>query len=281
VGVNRRAQQRVRAAAVAFASVSPRASGALRASLLQALAPSRRSLVAGAALLAAAGALYGVARGTSAFAVRRVVVDGAPPAVARQVRHALAPFVGTSLVGLDGSALERRLEALPTVVDAGYDRSFPHTLHVTVLPEHAAAVVRSGKATWLVSARGRLVTRTGRHEQPALARIWLPASAPLVAGGFLPRWRGGRTAEALGLAAGFPYRIRTASLTRDGLVFELAAGYELRLGAANDIRLKLAVARRALPVLPEGTTYLDLSVPERPVAGSDGGTTDPKVSSGA
>ena len=280
MGVNRRAQQRVRAAAVAVASASPRASGALRAGVPRTLAPSRRSLVAGAALLAVACGLYGAARGTSAFAVRRVVVDGAPPAVARQVRHALAPLVGTSLVGLDGSSLERRLEALPTVVATGYDRSFPHTLHVTVLPERAAAVVRSGRETWLVSARGRLVVRIGRREQPALARIWRPSSARLVAGGFLPRWRGGRTAEALGLSAGFPYRIRSASLGRDGLVFELAAGYELRLGAPNDVRLKLAVARRALPVLPDGTTYLDLSVPERPVAGSAGSPVDPKVSSG-
>jgi hypothetical protein len=34
------------------------------------------------------------------------------------------------------------------------------------------------------------------------------------------------------------------------------------------VRLKLAIARRALRGLPAGTAYLDVSVPGRPVAGT-------------
>jgi len=49
----------------------------------------------------------------------------------------------------------------------------------------------------------------------------------------------------------------------------------LRLGEPTDVRLKLAIARRALRVLPAGATYVDVSVPGRPVAG-----TDPQVSGG-
>jgi hypothetical protein len=44
---------------------------------------------------------------------------------------------------------------------------------------------------------------------------------------------------------------------------------ELRLGDPTDVRLKLAIARRALAQLPPGATYLDVSVPGRPVAGAD------------
>ena len=32
--------------------------------------------------------------------------------------------------------------------------------------------------------------------------------------------------------------------------------------------MKLAVAARVLPLLPPGSAYLDVSVPDRPVAGS-------------
>ena len=48
----------------------------------------------------------------------------------------------------------------------------------------------------------------------------------------------------------------------------LASGFELRLGDAGDVRLKLAIARRifrAAGVGPTSVGYLDVSVPERPV----------------
>ena len=54
---------------------------------------------------------------------------------------------------------------------------------------------------------------------------------------------------------------RTASTLR------LRSGLELRLGDTRDVDLKLAVAGRVLPLLPQGTGYLDVSVPDRPVAG--------------
>jgi len=53
----------------------------------------------------------------------------------------------------------------------------------------------------------------------------------------------------------------------------LAAG---GLGEPTDVRLKLAIARRALARLPAGAAYVDVSVPERPVAGPD----NPQLSSG-
>ncbi len=43
---------------------------------------------------------------------------------------------------------------------------------------------------------------------------------------------------------------------------------QVRLGDPVDVPLKLAVAARVLPLLQDGTAYLDVSVPERPVAGT-------------
>jgi hypothetical protein len=248
----------------------------VRAGLVAHVTPSRRSVLIGLAIAALAAAGYLVARDTGIFAVRRIEISGAPPIVARQVDRALAPLVGTSLVALDGPGLERRVDALPSVVAVRYDRAFPHTLRVDIVPERAVAVLRSGNTSWLVSARARVIANVARAARPALPRIWLPAATRIVPGGFLASTAGGGAARALGFAGGFPERIRFASSGAGGVVFQLASGLELRLGDPVDTRLKLAVARRALPLLPSGTTYLDVSLPGRPVAGGN-----PQLSTGA
>ena len=221
------------------------------------------------ALLAAAFGGYALARETSAFAVERVAVTGATPAVHRQIRQAVAPFLGTSLLSLDGAGLLRRVDDLPTVLTARYDRAFPHTLRVWVVPERPAAVVRRGRESWLVSVRGRVIARIPRGGDGALARVWVKRATALRPGGFVAPRAAGTAVRALALAGRFPARITTASLAHGELVFRLRAGIEVRLGAPTDIRLKLAIARRALRGLPSGATYLDVSVPGRPVAGTD------------
>ena len=256
------------AGATSPASVSP--------GRLARAAPSRRSIVVGLAIVALAAAAYLAARDTGMFAVRRIEISGAPPTVARQIDRALAPLVGTSLVALDGQALERRIDGLPSVATVRYDRAFPHTLRVSVVPERAVAVLRSGNTAWLVSARARVIGRAARAARLSLPRIWLPAATRIVPGAFLAPTAGVDAARALGFADGFPVHIRFASSGNGGIVFQLASGVDLRLGNAGDTRLKLAVARRALPLLPSGTTYLDVSLPGRPVAGGN-----PQVSTGA
>jgi cell division protein FtsQ len=241
--------------------------------------PSRRSLLVGLGLLAVAAGSYVAARQSSAFAVNRVEVAGAPAEVRAQVQRALASLSGTSLLALDGAALVRRVEALPTVVAVRYDRAFPHTLRLTVVAETPVAVLRRGAEAWLLSARGRVVSRVQRRHVPGLPRIWVPAKTEVEPGGFLAPEAGGTAARALAVAARFPAPIALATAQADELVFRLRSGLELRLGAPADVRLKLAVARRALARLPAGATYLDVSVPGRPVAGV-ASADNPKVSTG-
>jgi len=233
------------------------------------LLPSRRSLAVGLGLLALAAGAYLGARETSVFAVGRIEVLGATPRVRAQVQRELTPVLGTSLVGLDGAALERRVELLPTVVSATYDRAFPHTLRVTVVPESSVAVLHRGTQTWLVSARGRVVARVARDTNPLLPRVWVATGTPVAVGAFLADAQGGAAARALALVRHFPARIATAALSHDELTFRLHSGLAVRFGAPTDLRLKLAIARRALLVVPAGTTYVDVSVPDRPVTGED------------
>ncbi|MDE3025069.1 MAG: FtsQ-type POTRA domain-containing protein [Acidobacteriota bacterium] len=212
---------------------------------------------------------YFAARETSMFAVRTIAVSGGTPAVQSQVRAALAPLLGRSLLALDGGALERRVDALPTVVSTTYDRAFPHTLRVRIVPEVAVAVLHRGNEAWLVSGRGRAIRQIRAGTQLGLPRIWVPTAAQVAAGGFLAPDAGGTAARALALAAGFPARFTTVSFAHGELTMELRVGVELRLGEPVDVRLKLAIARRALRVLPPGSTYLAVAVPQRPVAGTN------------
>jgi len=223
------------------------------------------------ALVAAAALAYTVARETSIFAVRSIEVRGAPRAVAAEVRAALASYRGRSLVGLDGGALERRVEALPTVFAVSYDRAFPNTLRLVVRAERPAAVLRRGNAAWLVSARGRVIKPLGSAALHSLPRIWIPGSVPVMQGSTLSLVGGGGAAQALGLLArsGFPQRVDSATAIHGEVVLQLRSGLLVRLGRPVDLPLKLAVARGLVLRLGAGERYLDVSVPGRPVAGTD------------
>lgn len=236
--------------------------------------PSRRSLALGALVAVAAGGMYLIARETPMFAVRSIEVEGASPAVARQAHLALARYSGTNLLALDGAAVLHTLDELPTVVTASYDRSFPHTLRVRVVPESPVAVLRRGTGAWLASTRGRVIASVARARYPSLPRIWLPARTDLVVGGFLG---GDASASARALrafvATRFAHRVLWARVGHGELTMGLRSGLELEFGAPTELDLKIAVARTILPTLGQpsngGPKYLDVSVPDRPVAGSN------------
>jgi cell division protein FtsQ len=232
------------------------------------LAPTRRSLAIGCGILVLALGGYAFARETSLFAISRIEVSGGSPRVAAQVRRALAPFAGASLVGLDGAGVVRKVDALSTVVRASYDRAFPHTLRITVVPERPGAVLRRGPDSWLVSVRARVIERLPAHADAALPRVWVSGHTPVWTGERLDAQGVGVAARAVGLAGSFASRVASASFVDGSLVFHLRSGLELLLGDRAEIPLKVAVAERALAVLPSGSSFLDVSVPGRAVSGT-------------
>ena len=231
--------------------------------------PTGRALFVAGAALATAGLLYLVARETPLFAVRSIEISGVRGAAAAHVRAALRPLAGKSLLALRGSDIEDRLAAVPEVQSATYDRAFPNTLRVVVVPERPVAVIRQGASAWLVSARGRVLRSLPRGADRALPRIWLPRSADVQVGAGVAPDEGGEAAAALAVArrVGFRGHVRDVSTTGGALVFSLRSGLQLRLGDEQDLALKLAVAGRILPLV-RGAAYLDVSLPARPVAGT-------------
>ena len=234
------------------------------------LAPSVRSLIVGFGLIAAAAALYFGARMTSVFAVRTVEVRGAGPADAARVRHVLAPLMGKSLLAVGGDDVELRVLGLPEVARVSFDRSYPHTLRVTVVPELATVVVRRGSESWLVSGRGRVLRKIPRGSAARLPRVWVRRDSVLARGATADAAAGGEAAHAMAVLGSARFRLPVRTVRTDeagGLTLMLRNGVELRFGDPTDLRLKLAVARRALPFIGPGS-YLDVSVPQRPVSGS-------------
>jgi cell division septal protein FtsQ len=262
VAATRKNRPRPRAAVVPFP-------GRRRASVRAgAYLPSGRSIALGLALLAGAAAAYGMARATSLFAIQTVRVEGTTPAVARLVQDELRPLRGTSLLAIDAEDLAARVEALPDVRSVAFDRAFPHALVVDVRRELPAAVLRSRSESWLLSERGRVLRRLDRGAHARLPRIW---SAEQVEAGAFVHDRATATAARVvrELRRGFPARVRTVSAEREGIVLQLGSGLDLRLGDPDDVALKLAVAAQVIGLVPPGTSYLDVSIPERPVAGSN------------
>jgi cell division protein FtsQ len=256
---------------------------ARRAALALARTPSARTALGlprtriGAtapALVCAAGLLYLGARESSVFALQKVEVDGATPAVAKQIRTALAPLRGESLVALDSGDVEATLRALPWVASVHVDRAFPHRLVVTVEPERPVAIYRDGGDAWLVARSGKVIAAVRPDELPRLARLRIElATAPAVGRTIA----GGDAATALRLVSGFPRRfpgrILYARIDETGATLVMTAGPELRLGDTTELAAKFAAARAIFASLSDtelaSADYVDVSLPERVVVGTN------------
>jgi cell division septal protein FtsQ len=235
--------------------------------------PSVRSLAVGCVLVLIGAGLYGLARETSMFAVGAVRVAGAAPAVTADVERALQRYDGKSLVALSAADVEQHVDALPTVRSSTVDRAFPHMLSVRVVPELPVAVLRRGRDAFLVSARGRVIAPVAPTTHRALPRIWAPRTTAVELGAILDAADGGFAARSLAalVGSGLMGRVSFVRALEGQVIFQLHSGLELQLGTPVELRLKLAIARAVLPTLASpakgGPDYLDLAVPERPVAG--------------
>jgi cell division septal protein FtsQ len=234
------------------------------------LLPSGRSIAVGLLLVVLSVGGYLAARETSLFAVQTVDVRGGSPALRAQVKAALAGELGTSLLGVDGPALARRLDAIPGVRSFTYDRAFPHTLDVVVKREIPVLVVRRvpGRDAFLVAASGKVLATLPNARLAHLPRLWVKNSVVLQVGEDVPAALAGAPAALAAVrGAGLPGGVSSVVAGRDELTLVLRRGLQVRLGDAGDLRLKLAIARRILTMTGAAAAggYLDVSLPERPV----------------
>ncbi|MGZ4382513.1 MAG: cell division protein FtsQ/DivIB [Gaiellaceae bacterium] len=227
-------------------------------------------MLLGLALLVLACGAYLVALETSVFAVRTIDVRGSTPQIRAEAVQALKGELGRSLLRVDGADLDRRLSTLPGVTSVRWDRAFPNTLRVTIRAERPVLVLRRGRDAFLVSATGRVLRTLAHPRLSSLPRVWLPSHTQVAVGARLEPGAGQGAAVALASLRGasLPASVREVRVDGEELTIVFASGFQVRLGDAGDVRLKLAIARRIFRAAGIGSTsvgYLDVSVPERPV----------------
>jgi POTRA domain-containing FtsQ-type protein len=245
----------------------PRGGAGARLDLVR-FVPSGRSLSATFGVVFAVGLAYWLAYSTPLFAVHDVVVHGAPPALERQVTRSTNDLLGRSLVSVDAGEVEGLLRAIPAVAGVSVDRAFPNTLVVRIAPERPVAVIRSGTSAWLATGDGKIIRRIAVGTERSMPRLWLARGATIRLGGQIPAGLVPATqALAAAHAAGLGGRVKGVRTTGEELTLVLRHGTEIRLGRDADVGMKLVIARKVLALVDGSTTYIDVSVPQRPVAG--------------
>jgi cell division protein FtsQ len=227
--------------------------------------PGLRGLAA-LAVLALLGTGFARLRESSAVEVREVSITGLQGRAAPAIRAALvraATDMTTLHVRMD--ELRRAVAPYPIVKDLKVSTDFPHRLEIRVVEYDAvAAVVLAGRRV-PVAADGTLL----RDERA-------PAGLPTVsvrAGSDGERLSDRRALGAVAVLGAAPRELRSVvgGIRWDaaGLHVELRPGPRLDFGGAGRPRAKWVAAARVLSdPRAAGASYLDLRVPERPLAGT-------------
>jgi cell division protein FtsQ len=226
----------------------------------------RRRLIAAAVVVVALYAGYMLwFRNMSWFAIDDVTVKGATTNE-RAIRSAVDGVAGDmTTLHIKDDELRDAVAHFPTVASVSATTSFPHGLEVTITERLPVAFVRAGGHGTAVSADGYLLTGASFDEKQ------LPRIEGVAATGVRLDEDAAAQAAILG-ATPEPLRNRVTASSwddeRGGVVLDLRNGPEVRFGDGSLARDKWEAAVAVLSGDERGSpTYLDVSVPERPVSG--------------
>ncbi len=130
------------------------------------------------------------------------------------------------------------------------------------------AVIRSGTSAWLATGAGKVIREIAVGTRARYAAALARRGAAIRLGGQIPAALVPATrALAAAHEAGLGGRVKGVRTAGEELTLVLRQGTEVRLGRDADIGMKLVIARKVLALVDGDTTYIDVSVPQRPVAG--------------
>jgi cell division protein FtsQ len=189
--------------------------------------------------------------------VDRVTVKGADRTEQAEARAASGIARGSAMVGIDVSAAERRLEALPWVESATVTRSWPGTVQIALVERTPLAIVGTGSVAVEVDRDGRVLG-------PAAGGDGLPvvAGQAAAAGDELA----GPQRQALATLADLPKDLRAdvaaARATSAGIGFTLSDGIEVSWGDRSQPSAKADALQVLLEQAGRDTiATIDVSVP--------------------
>lgn len=227
----------------------------------------RRRLLALALLGLALGAGYMFwFRDSSLVRVEKVTITGLETADSSQVRAKLTEAARhMTTLHVDAGALRLAVADEPTVHSLTVEPDFPHGLRIAVVENRPVAVLVGG---------GRQVTVA--PDGTVLEGVEANGSVPTIDVGGLPsgtRMPDGPARDRVAVAAAAPprllARIDTISVQHGrGVVAVLKDGPVVIFGRAEALARKWTAAAAVLAQrTSQGATYIDVRMPERPVAG--------------
>lgn len=227
----------------------------------------RARLLVAAAITIALGCIYQFwFRDSSFVAVERVEVSGLTTKDASSIRAALeAAGEDMTTLHVNREALDDVARRFPAIKSIQVETDFPHGLHIRVIERVPAALVMLDDTPLPVAGDGTVLTGVRPPKGLPVLRTEKPQQA-----GRLTDEETLRALLVVGAApAGLPQRIeRVSEGSQHGIVIELRDGPDVFFGDADRAGAKWVAATRVLAD-PDaaGASYIDVRLPERPVAG--------------
>lgn len=246
----------------------PTASIARLRSVLTPSPRTRRRLFVAVLVAALLAALYMLwLRDSSLVAVEQVTVTGLTSRDADRVRVALASTAETmTTLNVDERRLRDAAAAFPIVARIEATPDFPNGMRIDVIEHRPAAIALADGRKQPIAGDGSVLA--GMPVEGDLPEIELAVAMP-------QRQLGpGAARDCARVAGAAPAVIarRVNALMREGgargVVAQLEDGTELVFGTPDRLAAKWAAAIRVLADdEAEGASYVDVRIPERPVAG--------------
>lgn len=205
-------------------------------------------------------------RDSSLVAVKHVTVTGESGPDGAAIRSALLT-AANSMTTLDVNVAQLRtaVSPYPIVKSLRVSTDFPHGLRIHVIEQLPVGVIQVDGRAIAVASDGTLL--------PSLSTSSLPViTVPVPPGG--PRLTDASALSALAALSAAPYQLlpKIGTIQTDpshGLVAQLRAGPQVYLGGATELAQKWSAA---VAVLADpgsaGASYIDVSDPRRPAAGT-------------
>ncbi len=226
----------------------------------------RRLVVLGLLLIALAAGYVFWLRDSSLVQVQKVTVTGVDSADGARVRAKLTEAARhMTTLDVDAAALRQSVADEPIVQSLSIESDFPHGLKITVVQNRPVA---------LLVANGRQVAVA--PDGTILDASKISNGLPAVRVGSLPtagRMPAGSARDRVAVAAAAPARLlpRIVSVTIEhgrGVVAQLENGPVVIFGQAFELDRKWTAATAVLAdPKSQGATYIDVRMPDRPVAG--------------
>jgi cell division protein FtsQ len=227
---------------------------------------SRKATVAAAALLALVvlGAMYLWLRDSSLVGVRQVEVTGLTGSQAEEIRDALTDAArDMTTLHVREDALRDAVQGYPVVRELHADADFPHRLRITVNSYDPIGSMELGGRSVAIARDGTVLDGTPTKGLTAIAATGSAAGTKIT---------GTEATRLVRLLAAAPAPLRSRAQRAfkgpSGLAVDLRQGPRLDFGDLSQVDAKwLAAAAVLADEDSRGASYVDVRLPERPVAG--------------